>query len=1073
MFKDKFQVRDSFRKSTRVDSDLSLNFINDLVFHGTAELTLKTILTSFPSKRRAFTVTGPYGSGKSTIALLLSALLDGDSELREAAISKVGTKISNILDKDLPYTNGWLIIKFVGDFEDPIKTISESILRECEINNINVGWKKTVESTSELKILLKSLSEEAVGTFDGVLFIYDEMGKSLDYLNNQKKDLQLFQELAEFTDRAGEVNSQIPMIFTGYMHQSFSGYASSLDRVSRDNWAKVQGRYQDIPFNVSSFETIELLSKSIVQSGVIDKRESINRTLAELNAQGISYLDEKKMYECFPLQPIVALLLGEIAKRQFGQNERSVFNFLLSQERFGFSDWLQSQETENVYNVDDLFEYLESNFEHIIVGSSDGKAWAACEFALVEASKLEDTIYARIVKSIALVNMFGKKLGVTATDELLCSLFCDDFSSRDIKLALDFLENEKKLIIKRIITDSYQIYSGSDLNLDEEEEKFIASKPNDEVWLKAFDGLLNNVLAAQVYHEKGSIRWMSKAIDYAYQNGKYENFSVFDESHISQFVLLIKGNAQELSLIHNDLVFGNVNAELATSLENTAKRLAALNHVEIVNSRLLQSSEFGYKEFQDRKSLYKLQIRRELTAMFEKASWFYNGTKQSGEMVEIASFVAKDCFKCTPKLTSELLNRTSPSAAAVSARTKLMNAMVFSTTEKDLGIEGFPAEKGLYLSVLKNTKLHSYDEQLDIAQFNTDGLDEDLSYLWNKTEEFISNGNGHKTVLDIYQLWKEKPFGIAQGLAPVWVLAYLLSHESSLAFYDKDSTQKFMFITAPDDDFINKMIKRPNEVAVRFINPNSGQENQISAIGRAIEQNLERDEKISVLSLAKSIVRTVHMLSPFVKGTKRLSANTRKFRDLALKASDPHQFVIFDIPSIYGTGSDTKLLELNVATALKELQGAHVAMLEDFGEKIKLIFDGQTFEDIAHNANRVLAFTANPTLKTFSERLEHWARAENSTTTTSEFFSALALKAERHWSDLAYDAAIERLSSLSYRFKQSVDMINNDLVIDNSELLKKDHRPHLEKIMAVIGKLSPREQAIVLQKHLDSIYKDS
>ena len=63
-------------------------------------------------------------------------------------------------------------------------------------------------------------------------------------------------------------------------------------------------------------------------------------------------------------------------------------------------------------------------------------------------------------------------------------------------------------------------------------------------------------------------------------------------------------------------------------------------------------------------------------------------------------------FKKSPRLHNELLNRGKPSSNGAAARNALLRRMVLSEGEARLGIEGFPAEGGLFASLLEATGLY-------------------------------------------------------------------------------------------------------------------------------------------------------------------------------------------------------------------------------------------------------------------------------------------------------------------------------------------------------------------------------
>ncbi|MCV5696870.1 hypothetical protein OFN29_31915, partial [Escherichia coli] len=66
------------------------------------------------SEQRAFTLTGPYGSGKSSLAVtLLSTLLD-NKEIREKAYSRLDTKTLSLFEKAFHVNKGWNVLPITG-----------------------------------------------------------------------------------------------------------------------------------------------------------------------------------------------------------------------------------------------------------------------------------------------------------------------------------------------------------------------------------------------------------------------------------------------------------------------------------------------------------------------------------------------------------------------------------------------------------------------------------------------------------------------------------------------------------------------------------------------------------------------------------------------------------------------------------------------------------------------------------------------------------------------------------------------------------------------------------------------
>ena len=60
-------INSSFQRSTRIDNKISKEFLNHYIFHDTSRKVLDQIATSITNTNQsAFSLTGPYGTGKSS-----------------------------------------------------------------------------------------------------------------------------------------------------------------------------------------------------------------------------------------------------------------------------------------------------------------------------------------------------------------------------------------------------------------------------------------------------------------------------------------------------------------------------------------------------------------------------------------------------------------------------------------------------------------------------------------------------------------------------------------------------------------------------------------------------------------------------------------------------------------------------------------------------------------------------------------------------------------------------------------------------------------------------------------------
>ena len=188
-------------------------------------------------------------------------------------------------------------------------------------------------SWSDMQVLdaLSRVASQHPRAGGGLMVLIDEMGKFLESAAYDSSDIYFFQQLAEIASR-----SDNRLVVVGILHQAFDEYANRLSRESRDEWAKIQGRFVDLAVNTQGDEQIDLLSRAIVSPRTAKESGPVARGVAALTRAYTSPQLAQTLEACWPLHPIVACLLGPISRRRFGQNQRSLFGFLNSSEPQGF-----------------------------------------------------------------------------------------------------------------------------------------------------------------------------------------------------------------------------------------------------------------------------------------------------------------------------------------------------------------------------------------------------------------------------------------------------------------------------------------------------------------------------------------------------------------------------------------------------------------------------------------------------------------------------------------------------------------------------------------------------------------
>ena len=1069
------EIKQRYKSSTRIDSNLtdSKVFIDNFILHGTAINVLETISRDYEgSEQRAYTLTGPYGSGKSTIALFMSLLLSENKKDREYAEDKLDCAegIKSEFPNRFNIKKGWKTIKHVCSMTSPEHAILKSLyaglaitFKDDEVNSLSDD-----ECLSQIKATLTSKKVKS----DGVLLLLDEMGKALDYCSRENKDLYLFQELADIAQQA-----DIPVLLIGFLHQPFTEYAKNKDSKLQQDWAKVQGRYRDLSFNPSVDESLVLVGDAIHKSS-----EKVDTKLRKIHASIVSEVNnnfESKtrstsdLLKTLPIDPMVSLLLGPISRRRFSQNERSLFGFLASHETFGFREFIEENYTKEskldcLYHPENLWDYLHHNLYHIIVTSEDSKAWLVACDAVDRANKEGSFLHNQITKIVALLSLFGFRQHFHASKVFIEKYFvCRGYKLDQIKNAISELEKEK-VIIYRSAHKAVFICEGGNIDVNDlvnlQKEKIRQGID----WVNGCQSS-HPILATSHYHKTGTIRWANRALVSVVDDNLINNLMQEQEAGSAFISFIIPTNEdafirlrkQENKLVN--MVIGQ--AGPLTQLSEAAIELIALEKIQKEEGDIVHD-KIAQQELDSRINMFKQQVADEQDRVFNNAQWSYQGdefTKQP--LSSIASLIAKDTYSKAPVIINELVNRAKPSGSANAAIRKLLVAMAENWDSKNLALpeNSFPAEKGLYFSCVSNKGLHVQlsDGSFQFVMPSDDN--EALQALFSSAFEYISHKGGIVRLSEITDIWSKKPFGLSKGIIPIWLMAFILSQTSTFAFYDFDeNSDRPMFINGPDEEFALKSLQLPDKVGIQFVKVDLATTTYLNEIAHPIKDELQ---EISPLTIAQTYVTRYSELSTWTKNTKKLTKTVLAFRDKTRTASDPNEYLFKSFPTIFKTTTD-KITKEDISSVLEQLSSAHDDMLKAFRARITSFIP--LTDKLVGQCKRVAKFTADHKLKTFAIRLSEFASNEQ---WVSSLISLLSGIAERNWDDNAIAKANSELLQIIERFK--VASYFADFGDIDFPKVKNKYKKELGNISSSLMKLKRDEQTAVLMTILDQMVKES
>ena len=1011
------KINTRFCRSININQDLgNAEILAGFICPASSEIALLNIAENVSATgQAAFTWTGPYGSGKSSLALFLSALLGKDEQLRKLAQKLFREPVRKEFYSKIKVNSGWEILPITGDKQSPELLIKEAIENKTgkKCNNI-----------------LRSLQKLA-DTSDGLLIFIDEMGKCLESAAKGQGDVYLFQQMAEYVSRS---NGKIILI--GILHQSFAEYARYLPHTIRDEWIKIQGRFVDTPINTAGEEQIELISKAIttdftstaIQNVVEKTVDSIAKNKLITSRDGL----RNSLIHCWPINPVVVTLLAQISRKRFGQNQRSIFSFLSSGEPKAFRDFINSTSFDDnkMYMPEDLFDYLKLNLESSILSSSDSKIWNIAMDVLARCqAKGASVEHINILKTIALIDMFNGSSGLVSDEALLQALY----PKAKIKQILKDLVAWSVIILKKHL-NAYSIYEGSDFDIEKALTEAYSAIPTLEIQKLVDIANFKPIIAKRHYHKYGCMRWLDILLTPVENYYEFLNSEHIHNKSVGFFSIFLPQNPTEEEKAKDIIkkqdkfdfpVFMSV-AKNTQTINEYLKELLALEWIQ-KNKNELAGDAIARREIENRRSIIISLLEVQLSEILTSSVWYKNGKSiglvKQNEFSILASDVCEHVYPQTPIIKSELVNRTKPSGSANSALNILLKDMVLREGEELLAISGFTPERGLFNILLQETGIYRLIDK-DTYGFSAPKA-ENLLALWKATDSMFQKINKAVSLADVYDQWSKPPFGIKAGLYNFLALAYMLSRKNKIAVYRDGS-----YIPEVNDLLVDYLLKSPKTISLKLIDADDVTGHILPAIAQLLN-TLQSTNQIpltaSPLTIARKLVQIIDKLPPWVLKTKTLSKRTTKFREIVKSANDPNKLLLEDIEKVFYEELDNKegdkstIIIQNLKEAMEELINIYPATMTNIALLLTNELDvplatPTQLEKLRERAKNIKGVSGNFKIDAFAARISTF---NSSLADIAGIVSLANNKPPHDWIDLDIENAKKEILNLCTEFKKA------------------------------------------------------
>lgn len=971
------------------------------------------------SSRRAWRVTGDYGVGKSSFALVLAHLLArsvGEDAVRIA--DSIGWTEEQ--SSRLPL---WPIL-ITGSREGIVDAIARGIRENLELKRRTskaAKWTaidkaldacQKAPTARSLEHLLEALRAKALEEGKGIVLIVDELGKLLEFAaqNPDREDVFALQRLAEVASRSDDR----PFLLLGILHQGFQAYAERLPAAIRHEWDKVAGRFEEIVFDQPLAHTAALIGGALGSARILfpsriitEAREAANATgsMGWLGGatSGIANLDAGQIY---PLHPTLLPPLVRFFAR-FGQHERSLFGFLLSSEPFGLQSFAeQTVVGDGWYNLANFYDYVRASFGHRLSGASYQSNWLRI-VATIDAADEIDTLQIKLLKAVGILNLLDSD-DLVANERSLKACFSTEPASA-VNDALNNLTS-RGLLFKRGERGGYRLWPNSSVNLHaamQNARRAVLAVDNVSAHIGQFLDT-SPILARRHYIESGTMRYFE--VRHA-QVDAIEK-STLKATNADGVVLLVLADTEDDRQIALDAVQAHdfemeksVVIGVLQPLASLAHELAEVNRWQWIedNTPELAQDEFAAAEVSRQLNEAKRSLSTHFATMSGLArhstgrvEWWNQGeiVEINGTLSNTLSQLCDAMFPLAPRIANELINRNMLSSAAASARMRLIEGIFGASEMPLLGIEAnkAPPEKSMYLSVLQAGGIHiEKDGRFELVEPNVDEDPLTLKPAMSKIIGLIRGGKGHRvSVPSILLELKKGPYGVRDGVAPLLLALVLKIHSHELAVYE-DGT----FLARFGAHEFLRLSKATASFEIQYCSVEGVRSEVFARLAEAFAKGIQ-DRRPVLLDVVKELCSFAAKLPEYTRKSRTLSPMALAVREALMAAREPATLLFQDLPKACGLEPfnadgggdyvDAEKFVINLNSAVNDLQSAYSHLLERIILRVAEAsgIESGTFDRaaLAARASRVSLAAREPRLRAFALRLrdpglsdDSWAEA--------------------------------------------------------------------------------------------------
>ena len=897
-YKDYITLNSDFSKSTNIvhDNEGCENYILTTSAQSVLEVLFKL------NYHNSISLIGPFGCGKSTLLLYINTLLS-DGEYLAECLKKLKDSNVELFNKYKKFIDHkkFLRIKIVGEhvsFKSQLKNTLQKI-KELKQTNKYLKEEEKFSLSKLLEFLNKDLEKSE---YTDVLFSIDEFGKFIEYglEDFNSNDIFELQTLSEFVNKKNNFKLIVSL------HKSFNEYTLDSSSISYTDWDKIQGRFENIVFKDDYYEMLSIFKEtiSLKLSSDLDESKSLVKKICDDKSfsKNIETNEAKNLFEkIIPIHPYSVLIIAEIFSKYF-QNQRSIYSFIFSSEPNAFQEFINRElSKKELYSLSNLYEYVSYLLKVYSIVLPDKEIWYFSEERLKD-SRVTNEIQKDIIKTISLIHSFKLSNTVIPDNTHIILSLMDKYEENDI---LDNIKKLKELnlLVFQEQTLSYSLLADSNIDINKELKNLLSKNININYEIKVDEAIKNKYLIAKRYFsEFGSKRLFEKKYVGTSENLLHGDYKIFLVNNKNI-------NLKKVSEKNKKSVF--LDLKSIRSLSELVDKIEALKIIKEDNKEKIsiQTNDILEKMILDHattldNTLYEGYLSSEIYFIGQKYEF------SSKKLQSLLSQISITYYPETPKLNNYTLNHTLPNKGTNTTFIKsLFIRMLEDYDKKGLSIEKFPAEKALYLSIIKPAGIHREEKGI-FGLFKPNDLN--FESIWNFISKYLQKKERISNL--ILELEKE-PFGLDRTKALFIISLYIIVNKETINIF-RDNT----YIFELSIDMLMNIWKATDKFELNLIKLSKDEQNLFKAyvqLTTDLTDSKYTKEKVS------SIISTLHnkfnYLPEYAHRTQKLSKEAIALRTELVSMREPSKAFFNTFPKVLGFND---ISDINNNEFIKRFRGA-------------------------------------------------------------------------------------------------------------------------------------------------------